>query len=155
MSEPKLFNRILVATDGSTDARKATRVAVDLAKRWDAELIVLNVIPTPTALYAATDRTISPNRRAIEDYYRSAREEAARVTRHAVALAKEQGVKARGTFLDARRSTVDLITRFSRNQKVDLIVTGTRGLSGFKKLLLGSVSSGLVSHASCSVLVVR
>jgi nucleotide-binding universal stress UspA family protein len=38
---------------------------------------------------------------------------------------------------------------------VELIVVGTRGLSGFKKLLLGSVSGALVSHSPCSVLVIR
>ncbi|HKM76807.1 MAG TPA: universal stress protein [Candidatus Bathyarchaeia archaeon] len=38
---------------------------------------------------------------------------------------------------------------------VDLIVVGTRGLGGFKKLVMGSVSTAIVNHASCSVLVVR
>ena len=40
-------------------------------------------------------------------------------------------------------------------EKIDLIVMGTRGMGGFKKMLLGSVSSGVVTHAQCTVLVVR
>ena len=48
-----------------------------------------------------------------------------------------------------------MITEFAKKERADLIVVGTRGLSGFKKLLPGSVSSGIATHAPCSVLVVR
>jgi len=44
---------------------------------------------------------------------------------------------------------------FAAHKKADLIVTGTRGMTGFKKLILGSVSSGLVNHAHCPVLIAR
>jgi len=52
-------------------------------------------------------------------------------------------------------SAVQAIIECAENRKFDLIVMGTRGLSAFRKALLGSVSSGVVSHATCSVLVVR
>jgi len=52
-------------------------------------------------------------------------------------------------------SVVDAIVQFAEKEKVELIVVGTRGLSGLKKLILGSVSSGVVSQAPCSVLVVK
>ena len=44
---------------------------------------------------------------------------------------------------------------FAASEKADLVVTGTRGMTGFRKLIMGSVSSGLVNHAHCPVLVVR
>ena len=47
------------------------------------------------------------------------------------------------------------IVDFVEKEKVDLIVIGTRGRSGFKKLLLGSVAFGVVSYATCPVMVVK
>ena len=52
-------------------------------------------------------------------------------------------------------SVVETILEQGDKSNVDLIVIGTRGLTGFKKLLVGSVSSGVISHAHCSVLIVR
>jgi nucleotide-binding universal stress UspA family protein len=47
------------------------------------------------------------------------------------------------------------ITNYADEKHVDLIVVGSRGMGGFKRMLLGSVSSGILNHAHCSVLVVR
>jgi nucleotide-binding universal stress UspA family protein len=52
-------------------------------------------------------------------------------------------------------SVVETIINNADKEGADLIVVGTRGLDGFKKLLIGSVSSGVISHASCPVLIVR
>jgi len=50
---------------------------------------------------------------------------------------------------------VETIINHAAKEHVDLIIVGTRGLGGFKKMLIGSVSSGVISHANCPVLVVR
>jgi nucleotide-binding universal stress UspA family protein len=52
-------------------------------------------------------------------------------------------------------SIVKAITDYAANQQVDLIVVGRKGTGGFKRLLLGSVSNGVVNHAASTVLVVR
>jgi nucleotide-binding universal stress UspA family protein len=52
-------------------------------------------------------------------------------------------------------SIVSAIVEYAKNKDVDLIVIGTRGRSGFKKLLLGSVASGVVTNAACPVMVVK
>jgi nucleotide-binding universal stress UspA family protein len=52
-------------------------------------------------------------------------------------------------------SIVSAIVEYARNKNVDLIITGTRGRSEFKKVLLGSVASGVITHASCPVMVVK
>ena len=52
-------------------------------------------------------------------------------------------------------SIVGEIIGFADKQKVDLIILGTRGRTGFKKLLLASVAEGVVNHSSCPVMVVR
>jgi nucleotide-binding universal stress UspA family protein len=47
------------------------------------------------------------------------------------------------------------IVEYARNKNTNLIVIGTRGISGFKKLLIGSVASGVITYAHCPVLVVK
>ena len=81
--------------------------------------------------------------------------EARKMVNEGALLVKIHGVKATGQVIRHVPSVVEAITDFAVKKRVDLIVIGTRGLTGFKKLLLGSVTSGIVSHAHCEVLVVR
>ncbi len=52
-------------------------------------------------------------------------------------------------------SAPDSIVNYAESKKADLIVIGTKGRTGLKQLLLGSVASGVVTHASCPVLITR
>ena len=52
-------------------------------------------------------------------------------------------------------SVTGSIVQYAERENIDLIVVGTRGRSGFKRLLLGSTASGVVIHAHCPVMVVR
>ena len=69
--------------------------------------------------------------------------------------ANELGVSPRSEVLRTASTIVETITDMATGEKIDLIVMGTRGLGGFKKLLMGSVSSGVVLHAPCNVLVIK
>lgn len=151
-----MFKRILLATDGSGNARRATRVAVELARRNGSELIVVHAIPPAVMpMSAPLPPTAGTFGAFMDEYYKRSKEEARKLTREVVDLARERGVDGRGEILDAPESVVKQLIDFAKNEKADLIVAGTRGLSGFRKLLLGSVSGGLVSHAPCAVLIVR
>jgi nucleotide-binding universal stress UspA family protein len=55
----------------------------------------------------------------------------------------------------AEESIVSEIIEFGERENIDLIIMGTRGRTGFKKLLLGSVASGVINFAHCPVLVIR
>ena len=59
------------------------------------------------------------------------------------------------TSIIISQSTVKSILDFAEEKNVDLIVVGTRGRSGIKKLLLGSTASGIVTYSSCPVIVVK
>lgn len=148
-----LFRRILVATDGSENAKRAADVAIDLAKEYDAELVVLNVIPPLSSVPVGATAPIPAS--VIEQYYKDSRTRAEKVVGEVISGANKRSVKARAELLDKPFSVVEGIISYAKNENVDLIVLGTRGLGRFKKLLIGSVSSGVVSHASCSVLIVR
>ena len=69
--------------------------------------------------------------------------------------ANKNDVRLRREIIVNSRSIVGAIVDYAEQQKVDLIVIGSRGLSGFKKLLLGSVASGVVTYSHCPVLVVK
>ena len=91
----------------------------------------------------------------LTDYYRLEMDDASKAVDSIANLAKGSGVPVSSQVVRPDKSVVEAIIQFAENEKVDLIVLGTRGLGGFKKLLLGSVSSGVISNAHCSVLMVR
>lgn len=148
------FKGILVAVDGSQNSMRAAEMAIDLAKREDANLYVLSVITTP--VYAATGAQGAVGSGSVsEEFFDRAKKDAEVFVGGIVTKAEGQGVKVRGEITENVPSVVEAITEYAQEWRVDLIVVGTRGLSGFKKLLLGSVSGALISHSPCSVLVIR
>jgi nucleotide-binding universal stress UspA family protein len=145
------FGKIMVAFDGSNDSVKAVDLAAALAHEFGAELIVVHAFSPPSMIFAGAAGVPMPNYPELED---ALKEGALKTLSKGVQQANRAGVKARGETLEGS-SIVQALVEFSANEKADLLVVGTRGMSGFKRLLLGSVSSGLVTHAHCPVLVVR
>jgi nucleotide-binding universal stress UspA family protein len=153
-SGDRLFKRVLVGIDGSKDALRAAKVAAKLAKRSKAELLVVSAVQRPIYVFSPAHGVVAPTM-TLGDYYMYANKEAEKWVDDAVSLTEGQDVKATGHVLKNARSVVRAITEYAAEQEVDLIVVGRRGMSGFKRLLLGSVSAGIVSHAHASVLVVK
>lgn len=143
------INKILVATDFSENASKAMETAIDLASHFEAELIVLHAfnVEIPIASPMMSGGYVLPAG-FFEEIAKQARQEVE-------AAAKEitdRGVKATGIALDepAGMAIIDEATR----QGVDMIVMGTRGLTGLKHLALGSIADKVVRTAPCPVLTV-
>ncbi len=160
-SSRQLFNKILVALDGSESSKRAAQAALELAEKLKAELIVLHAIVPPTSYYHSTIASPvgmslpAPSQHEIDAYYAYARKVALSVVSDAESKAKKRGISVKTEIPEAVSSVVETIINHASKENVDLITVGTRGLGGFKKMLLGSVSSGIVSHAPCPVLVVR
>ncbi len=156
-----LFKKILVALDGSESSQRAAQAGVELAEKLKADLIVLHAISPPTSYYHSTIASPTgmslpaPSQHEIDAYYAYARKVALGIVGETESKAKKQGVHVKTEIPEAVSSVVETIINHAVNENADLIVVGTRGLGGFKKMLLGSVSSGIVSHAHCPVLVVR
>jgi K+-sensing histidine kinase KdpD len=68
---------------------------------------------------------------------------------------KENNVQLRTELINSHRQVNYVLLEYAEKENIDLIVVGTRGRSGFKKLLLGSIASGVVTYAHCPVLVVK
>jgi len=140
-----LFKNVLVPVDGSENSYRALLIALAIVKKYKARLLLIHVIQTPAYLRGHQFES---------EYMPIVDREARRIVDEGLFLARKYGIDATGKIQYAP-SVVEAIAGYASKKKVKLIVTGTRGLSGFKKLLLGGVASGIVSHAHCEVLVVR
>ena len=160
-STKSLFKKILVALDGSESSQKAAQAALELAEKLKADLILLHAITPPTTYYHSTIASPAgmslpaPSQHEIDAYYAYAKKVATSIVGEVEFKGKKLGIHVKAEIPEAVSSVVETILNHAAKENVDLIVVGTRGLGGFKKLLLGSVSNGVVSHAHCPVLVVR
>jgi len=147
------FGKIMIAFDGSKDSVKAVDFGCSLAEKYGSTVVIVHVYSPALPPYVGAAPMPIPEVE-LEGVAEVSKKRARGVLADGIKLAEERGVKARGELLEAS-STVQAIVEFAANEKADMIIVGTRGMTGFKKLILGSVSSGLVGHSECPVLVVR
>lgn len=146
------FSKILVPTDGSANAARAAAAAVTLAKANSADLLVLNVVGGKFGI-----PTKGVTGKGLDAYFDSLENAGKKLVDKVVSDAAAGGLEATGKVImsEPEVSIVENIVNTAEDEKTDLIVIGTRGLGGFKKLVMGSVASGVVAHAHCAVLVIR
>ncbi len=143
---------ILVPVDGSEWSFRAAKYAIKVAKMSNAEIVCVHaVVSLPTTAYANVHAGV-----LVPRYIEEAKKEAQKWFDEIDATAKKVGVVRLSTeiILDVF-SVADALITYAERNNVDLIVIGTKGRTGLKKFVLGSVASGVVSHAKCPVLVVR
>jgi nucleotide-binding universal stress UspA family protein len=116
-----------------------------LARALNSELTIFRVAGLPIVL-AEDDFEISPEK--LQD----ARKVDAAILEEAEAIAKNGNVAAKTILVSGKESVARTILEYAETNKIDLVVVGTRGLGGFKKLLLGNAASNLVNYSHCSVL---
>jgi nucleotide-binding universal stress UspA family protein len=158
------FSKILVGIDGSQLSKDAAGYAIQIAKIDNAELIVIHVLSaklggyehTPKPLLFGLPATPSSVNNIIETSEKEAQRWLARIKQQLLTDDENIGVKIRTEVIIASTARIAAeIVDYGQQQNVDLIVVGTKGRSGFKRLLLGSVASGVVTYAHCPVLVVK
>jgi nucleotide-binding universal stress UspA family protein len=149
------IQRILVAVDGSKPSMDASIQAIDIAKRYDAELIALHVV-SPGIRYNYLEDVITPRLpRALKDVMMIAMQKGERHVNKVKQNASEKNVKVKTDVVIGISSVVKEIIEYAEKNRVDMIVIGSRGLSGIKKMLLGSVASEVLKYAHCPVLVTK
>lgn len=136
-------NRILVATDGSEYSRKAVDKALELAAYSRGLLTVISVLEISPHIYAVapelTEEKIKLNEKIVDEVKK---------------LAASRGIQAEGTVREAECAN-EVITDVARKKNIDLIILGSHGRTGLKRLLMGSVTESVIAHAPCPVLVVK
>jgi len=144
------FDNILLASDGSPCAQRAGRVAVELAQKFAVTLTVLNAYEDLSSVTIPGDEDRLIDDADAENYAKQWLEYVAHLVKD---FAKEAGVHC--SFVQEGGLPDETIINFANQHDVDLIVLGSRGLGGYARLLIGSVSNRVVHHANCPVLVVR
>jgi len=160
------IHRILLATDGSSHSESAIQYLAQLPLPTNVEVQVMHVLPpvplNPSPEYFARTYPLAPEimvayPSSITDDEKSWKEEEENNGKAILDKALEQlgihGIKAKPIIL--RGDTATEIINYVKENKVDLIVSGSRGLSQVKSWLLGSVSRKLVHYSGCSVLIAK
>ena len=173
-----MYEKILVATDGSSCGNRAINAAANLAAKYDAELTVVHVLmhgapPESLSHMAEIEHLVDAHPDAgvafnnvpalamsVADMQRNRVEHAVieaigkKVLERALDAARDAGApKVSGHVQEG--GTADKIIEASREKNANLIVMGCRGLSPLKRILMGSVSQKVAQLAECACLIVR
>jgi hypothetical protein len=147
-----MYQRILVATDGSTLSKKAVNQAIALSQLTGAELVALKVIPRyPQSYFEGGVALAASEVSRIEKQWAD----------HAqgVVDAVAKAAKSKGVTVKAVTAKSDLISEAiiatAKKHKCDLIVMSSHGRRGIKRLLLGSETQQVLTHSHTPVLVLR
>jgi len=148
-----MFGKILVCSDGSEGALTAARMGALIASKFHSDVLLLHTYDLSVAAYPAFvagvwELAVSPD--GMDTYAAEAR---LALEAHTGKVFQDAGVNYES--LIERGHPVEVITRLAAEREMDLIVIGSRGLSGVEAFLIGSVSEGVLHHAHCPVLIVR
>lgn len=143
------FANIVVAIDGSNLSMKAADYAVSLAKEQNAKVSAVAVVK-----FHQSD-AFRGSTATLQKFVKKQADIAQKWLDSARAEADKNGVRFESKVIKTRSSVPEEIIDYARDKKSDLIVIGTRGRTGFKKIVLGSVASAVVTHAGCPVMVIR
>jgi len=140
-----IFSKALVAIDGSDPSMDAADYAIYISEKYNSELYALNVMRVDFDLFGPTEtpKHIIEMKKQAQEYLDKVK-----------LKANEKNIQIK-TDIIASLNVAGGIVEYAENKNINLIVVGTRGISGFKKLLLGSVASGIVTYAHCPVLVIK
>ena len=142
--------KILLATDGSEEARQAAQAAAELSKETGSEVHIAYVLPSPSELRGHHLYSQEVMRSVLEQ----AEGEARSFLEEQAKQVGASGGKVAETHLRAGEPDKEIV-RLSEELGVGTIVMGSRGLGGLRRALMGSVSESVVRHAHCPVFVVR
>lgn len=141
----KKFSKILVAVDGSEPSIDASDCAISLSQEYNAPLCILHVIRSDVDLFGPHQTS---------EYMTTMRNEGEKYLYNVSLKANEINVQTKTEIISSTNIATGIID-YAEENNFELIVIGTRGRSGFKKLLLGSVASSVVTYAHCPVMVVK
>ena len=144
-----MIKKILVAVDGSEPSKNALEQALEHSAKWNAELLIVTVIsPISSVTYLGQHEYIAHYKEFLRDSQGKVLDEVSSFVRN-----NYPDIKFETRLEEGRPS--DLIVDIARNEDVDLIVMGSRGLGGIRGLVLGSTSRSVVNSCTKPILIVK
>ena len=138
------MKKILIAHDGSKSSEKALKKAFEIAEKFGSSVTVISVVPE---LYL-TELMEVDRIRILETLTEEAKKTMDRIRTKTAAFKRVRTIITQG-------NPAEEVLETAKKIKADLIVTGSHGRHGAQRFLLGSVSSRIIDHAECAVLVVK
>ena len=138
-----LYMSILAPLDGSTDSQKALLQACDMAKNYQANLILVYVV----------DKSHSLNLLDRKEYLEILRKFGNKVLIKGKQTAKNKGLDV--TTIIKEGNISNEIVKLAKNKKCNLIIVGSKGLGATARFFLGSISNKLANNSPCSILIVK
>lgn len=179
-----MFSKILVAFDGSQPSLDAVESAMEIGKKYNSSLIILHVLDSYKYPYLLSSVVLAPTygadkfekeRKKFDDLMNSLKDKYVSKDAGSVESSTEkQNMVNDSSFtsdmsdnisiskdafetaiVEAETSTASTIVDYAETKNVDLLVIGSRGRTGIKKMLLGSTANEVIKYAHCPVMVVR
>ncbi|MEW6162283.1 MAG: universal stress protein [Nitrospirota bacterium] len=136
------LEKLLVATDGSEFSESAIREAINLAKTCSSKLYAVSVVKTNPEFEAVMPQVVEKDEKEAMEHLESIK-----------SRASKEGVDCEIIVHRGEEPFQDIVNDAAKNQ-VDMIIIGTHGRTGLKRLMMGSVTAKVIGHAPCKVLVV-
>jgi nucleotide-binding universal stress UspA family protein len=136
------MEKLLVATDGSIFSENAIREAINLAKTCSSKLIAVSVAKTNPEFEDLVPLVVEKAEKEVREHLESIKDRALK-----------EGIDCEIVVHRAEEPFQDIVNDAAKN-KVDMIIIGTHGRTGLKRLMMGSVTAKVIGHAPCKVLVV-
>ena len=147
-----MYQRILVATDGSALSKKAVKHAISLAASTGASLVALKVVPRYPVSFFDGSATLSVE--TVSEAEKKWVTDAEAQLDAVVKEAQSAGVKAKTAVVKSDLIAESIISA-ARKHKADLVVMASHGRRGLGRMLLGSQTQAVLAHSTVPVLVVR
>ena len=150
-----MFKQVLVAVDGSATGNRGLRTAIGLAADQRAALAVVHVVDAVTSVSYVGDIGYVPDA-FIDKVVDDLRAHGRKILDKAASLARDAGVEARTLLVESKGGSIaDAILSQVRKVRADVIVLGTHGRRGLRRVVMGSDAEAVVRDARVPVLLVR
>jgi nucleotide-binding universal stress UspA family protein len=141
-----VFTNVLVPVDGSDNSYRALDAALLLSEKLGSKITVVNVMEQVPITHIESEKLLS---QLLQAYKKENQEILSKCSK----IATEKGLSIKTLLLQGNPASV--ILDYSKKEKFDLVIMGSRGMGKFKRLILGSVSSKIVHHSPCAILLIR